>query len=56
MIVRNLELKQGRIRAKHEFKDNKWISASFRRTLISLRLYEVGKSYAMRGFKLRMYS
>ena len=56
MLVRNLELKQGRIRAEHEFWNEKWITGYFRHTLIGYRFYEVGKSYAMRGFKLRMYS
>lgn len=56
MLVRNLEPRQGRIRAEHESWNEKGIIASFRRTLISPRLYGVGKSYAMRGFKLRMYS
>lgn len=55
-LVRNLEPKQGRIRAEHEFWNEKWITGHFRRTLIRLRLYGVGKSYAMSGFKLRMYS
>ena len=56
MLVRNLEPKQGRIRAEHEFWNEKWITGYFRRILISYRLYESGKSYAMSGFKLRMYS
>ncbi len=56
MLVRNHEPKQRKTRAKHKFLYEKWITFGFGRTLISLRLYKVGKSYAMRGFKLRMYS
>ena len=56
MLVRNIEPKQGRIRAEHEFQDARWIIGYFRRILISYRLYESGKSYAMSGFKFRMYS
>lgn len=55
MLVRNLELKQGRIRAQHESWNKKWITGHFRRTLISPRLYGVGKSQAMKDFKLLMY-
>ena len=40
-LVRNLERKQGRIRAEHEFWNEKWITGHFRRTLISYGLYEV---------------
>jgi len=36
--------------------DEMWITKHFRRTLISHRFYGVGKSYAMKGFKLRRYS
>lgn len=43
-LVRNLERKQGRIRAEHEFWNEKWITGHFRRTLISYGLYESGKS------------
>lgn len=43
-LVRNLEPKRGRIRAEHEFWNEKWIIRHFRRTLISYRLYESGKS------------
>ena len=42
MLVRNIEPKQGRIRAEHEFQDARWITGYFRRTLISYRLYESG--------------
>ncbi len=56
MLVRNHEPKQRKTCAKHKFLYEKWITFGFGRTLISLRLYKVGKSYAMRGFKLRMYS
>ena len=52
----NLEVKLERIPAFHGFWNEKRILTHFRRTLISHRLYGVGKSYAMRGFKLRMYS
>ena len=55
-LVRNLEPKKGWIRAEHESLNKKWITGHFRRTLINLRLYGVGRSYAMSGFKLRMYS
>ena len=55
-LGRNLEPKQRRLRVEHEFWNEKWIIGHFRRTLISYRLYESGKSYAMSGFKLRMYS
>lgn len=55
-FVRNFEPKQGRIRAEHESWNEKRITRHCRRTLISYRLYEGGKSYAMSGFKLRMYS
>ena len=44
VLVRNLEPKQGRIRAEHEFWNEKWIIGHFRRTLISYGLYESGKS------------
>ena len=44
MLVRNHEPKQGRIRAEHEFWNEKWIIGHFRRTLISYGLYESGKS------------
>ena len=54
-LVRNIELKQGRIRAKHESWNKKWVTGHFRRTLISPRLYGVGKSQAMKDFKLLMY-
>lgn len=40
----------------HEIYDQIWTTEHFRHTLISLRFCGVGKSYAMRGFKLRMYS
>ena len=43
-LIRNPEPKQGRIRAEHEFQNEKWITGHFRRTLISYRLYEGGKS------------
>lgn len=52
----NLEVKLERIPAFHGFWNEKRILTHFRRTLISHRLYGVGKSYAMRGFKLRIYS
>lgn len=39
-----------------ESRNEIWITGLFRRTLISLRFYGVGKSFAMSGFKLRMYS
>ena len=55
-LVRNLETKQGRISAEHESWNEKWITGYFRRTLISYWIYESGKSYAMSGFKLRMFS
>ena len=55
-LVRNLEPKQGRIRALHEFWKKKQITGDCGRTLISYRLCEGGKSYAMSGFKLRKYS
>ena len=42
--VYNLETKQGRIRAEHEFWNDKWITGHFRRTLISYGLYKSGKS------------
>lgn len=45
-----------KIRTGKEFWNEKWITGYFRRTLISYLLYESGKSYAMSGFKLRMYS
>ena len=54
-LVRNLKVKQGRIRAENEFWNEKWITEDFKRT-ISYWLYESGNSYAMSGFKLRMYS
>lgn len=44
VLVRDLEPKQGRIRAEHEFWNEKWITGYFRRTLISYWLYESGKS------------
>ena len=44
VLVRNLEPKQGRIRAEHDFWNEKWIIGHFRRTLISYGLYESGKS------------
>lgn len=44
MLVRNLEPKQGRIRALHEFWNEKWITGLLGRTLISHGLYESGKS------------
>lgn len=53
-LVRNLEPKQGRIHAEHEFGNEKWITGYFGHTLISYWLYESGKSYAMSGFNLRM--
>ena len=43
-LVRNLERKQGRIRAEHESWNEKRITGHFRRTLISYGLYESGKS------------
>ena len=55
-LVRNLEPEQGRIRALHEFWKKKQITGDCGRTLISYRLCEGGKSYAMSGFKLRKYS
>ena len=36
-------------------RNKKWITGHFRRTLISPRLYGVGKSQAMKDFKLLMY-
>ena len=55
-LIRDLEPKQGRIHAEHEFWNENWITGHFRRTLISYWLYESGKSYAMSSFMLRMYS
>ena len=44
MLVCNFVSKQGKIRAEHELKKEKWITISFRHTLISHKLYEVGKT------------
>lgn len=55
-FLSDLEANQERMLAFHGLWNEKRILTHFRRTLISHRLYGVGKSYAMRGFKLRMYS
>ena len=55
-FLSNLEVKQERMLAFHGFWNGKRSLTHFRRTLISHRLYGVGKPYAMRGFKLRIYS
>lgn len=51
-FLSNFEEKQERMLAFHGFGDEKRILTHFRRTLTSHRHYGVGKSYAMRGFKL----
>jgi hypothetical protein len=39
----------------HESTDESKYPHIFRRTLISVMSYEVGKSYAISGLRLRMY-